>query len=146
MLRTIAAPETIVVPRQVAYSVDINAGLDSDQTSMLVYDDDALIEQVFNLWMIYLGEEPFEPTLGTLIPHRLFETMDADRNTASDLEFDCVRSVATGMKQQVRVNLSETRVTTLPSGEGFDVVVSMVSLRNRQRVTLAKQILLPNRR
>jgi phage baseplate assembly protein W len=65
-----------LVPKSNTLS-DINAFFGIASVSIMAYDSDAAGGEIFNLMSTLVGDEVFEPTLGSDLPLRVFEQISA---------------------------------------------------------------------
>ena len=56
---------------------DLSAFFGVSGMNIIAYDSDAAGGEIFNLMDTRVGDEPFEPTLGSDLPLRVFETINA---------------------------------------------------------------------
>ena len=73
-IATTTAQTMMPSPRHLS---DVSAFLGISGTDILAYDSTAAGGEIFNLMDTRVGDEPFEPTLGSDLPLRVFETINA---------------------------------------------------------------------
>lgn len=107
---------------------DVNAdwgGVGDNAQRLTVFNDDANRQKVRNILGIVKGEEHFEPDVGSMIPFRLFEPVNAD--TAFEIEFDTILAVDQQANDTLEVIHNLCSVNELdPSvdAEGYQVTVT----------------------
>lgn len=113
------APQTRV--QQPVYRKDLNANWMMDENRLLVTENTALKQKIQNVLFVLVGEEPFEPTFGSLVPYRLFEGVT--NRIAFLLEGDTVGAIGTFMKTEVEVNHSQCAIEALSDDEGYQITL-----------------------
>lgn len=115
---------------------DVNldwGGLSDISGSLTVYNHDAIQQKMSNVLGIVVGEEPFEPTFGSLLPYRVFEPINID--TAFEIEFDTIIALSRQMSGEITVYNRMTSVTPLDAdifnGEGYEVVIGYMDKKSK---------------
>lgn len=101
---------------------DINADYNGNHDNLLITDEQAISQRLFNILSVIPGEEPFEPLWGSGFQRELFELAhDAgptDR-TAMSLETHTLRAVALWMSREITINSGSQFIYLLPGGDGY---------------------------
>ena len=113
------APQTRI--QQPIYRKDLNGNWTQDEKRLLVMENDAIKQKIQNVLYVLVGEEPFEPTFGSLVPYRLFEGV-TDR-IAFLLEGDTIGAVGTFMRDEVEVNHAQCAIEALSDDEGYQITL-----------------------
>ena len=124
---------------------DISAFFGISGKDIIAYDSDAAGGEIFNLMDTRVGDEPFEPTLGSDLPLRIFETISAM------LEAKCQQDVYIAGRDwlgHVQVVANQTNIYASPDnrligiegayqygGSGWTLSVPLVSKALAQALT-----------
>ena len=122
---------------------DLNINFTPGVNDLVVYNDRAIWHKIFNVLGILVGEEHFEPSWGSDLPLRLFEPV-TDR-TAYLVYSDSLIAIDRFMETEVSLIYSQSSVTPLDDGEGYNVVLAFEQKKTRVVGTLNFE-LLRNRR
>lgn len=100
---------------------DISAFYGISGMEVIAYDSAAAGGEIFNLMDTRVGDEPFEPTLGSDLPLRVFETINAV------LEAECQQDVYIAGRdwlEHVQVLSGQTNVYSSPSNRLVGIEVA----------------------
>ena len=98
-------------------NIDVNAEFNGAEQPILVTDIRAIRQKLMNIFSVVPGEEHFEPTWGSLIPYRLFETVT--QGTALNIEFDTISAAHRFMNTDIQVLHGQSSVKELDTGDGY---------------------------
>lgn len=120
-------------PKLTAYHYrDINSNYTTGANDLIVYEEEAVNQQITNLLSTLLGSDHFEPTHGSLLEFRLWETISP--KNAFLLRGDTIDAVGTWLSDRVEVIVSATRVSPVfgVEGEGYTIDMPYFIKRIRQ--------------
>lgn len=106
------------------YYIDLNVNYTADQKGLIVYDTDAVKNQISNILATPLGSDDFEPTYGSNLPYRLYDPITA--STAHLLYTDTISALKIWMGGRIIINQSAAFVRPIdndPDSEGYEVRV-----------------------
>jgi len=112
---------SVPVPTIIYYS-DINNMFSLDGDEVVVIEYEAVNRQITNILSTPLGSESFEPTFGSLLPYRLFQTVSPV--TAWVIENDTIEALKKWMGGRITVNGPSSYVRPLygdPDNEGYEI-------------------------
>lgn len=125
--------------QSVTHYIDVNIDFDNAGDNILVVDSAAVRAKIMNVLGVILGEEPFEPTFGSLLPFRLFNPVNED--TAFRLEADVIGALMTQMASEITVYHGACRVAELPNGDGYSITVTYSPKNSRTVDTFAYRVM-----
>ena len=114
------------------YYIDINSEYSVNQKGLIVYDTDAIKNQISNILATPLGSDHFEPTFGSNLPYRLYDPITS--GTAFLIYNDTIGAVSRWMGDRIAVNQALTIVRPMdndPDSEGYEIRMPYQILFNK---------------
>lgn len=122
-----------VSPRLVAiHYKDINSNFSHGSRDLVLYDENAVNNQIGNILATLIGSEQFEPTYGSWLEHRLFENITP--MNAHLIRGDSIDAVQKWMGDRVEIIVPQADVRMLensPDGEGYIIEMPYIIRLNR---------------
>lgn len=103
------------------YRKDLNPNWTQDDQRLIIYESDAIKGDIQNTLFTVVGEEVFEPTFGSLLPYRLFESVSV--RTAHLLESDTIDALTKFMKDDITINHAFTSIQPLDYDDGYQITI-----------------------
>lgn len=114
------------------YYIDVNVNYTVDQKGLIVYDTDAIKNQMSNVLATPIGSDHFEPTYGSNLPYRLYDPITA--GTAFLIYSDTISALQKWMGNRILINQALAFVRPIdndPDSEGYEIRMPYQILYNK---------------
>ena len=102
------------------FALDVNSLVSINSKGDLISDVDAINNSLYNLLNCPIGTRLMRPDYGTRLSQLIYEPCDAQ--TAQTIEMSILQSIEQ-WEPRIQINPRSSRVTTLPGGNGFKIVI-----------------------
>lgn len=116
---------------------DINTSYHQDNKALNVYNLDAINNQVVNILTTPIGERPFEPEFGSILPTLLFEPISDV--TSWSIETEIFEALGR-WQPRIRIIQSQTRAIPDPKNASYLLFIAYTTLYNATNTVLTIRI------
>ena len=112
---------------------DVNSLYEQNNQPLQVFNLDAINTQIINILTTPLGERPFEPTFGSILPTLLYEPITDSTGWSIETEiFDALEK----WQPRIKINHNQTRAIPVPASASYVLIIAYTTLYNQVSTVL----------